>query len=92
MNNVVQLQTPKIGDHTFMVCGCQPKDPQPFVPIILLQQNPVVVGLMCPLCQQHLMVVDGVIKQPIAERDPSLAELTARAERELGEADLDHGC
>lgn len=64
-DNVVQLHAPKIGDHTFMVCGCNPKAPHAFVPIVLLQQNPVVTGLMCPECGKHLTVVNGVIQEPV---------------------------
>lgn len=63
--NVVQLQTPKVGDQSFMVCGCNPKDPSPFVPIVLVQQSPVVVGLMCPACEAHLTVINGVIQEPV---------------------------
>lgn len=65
MSNVIQLHTPKIGDRTFMVCGCNPKEPHPFMPIVILQQNPVVVGLMCPECETHLDVIGGVIQQPV---------------------------
>jgi hypothetical protein len=63
MNNVVQLRAPKPGEPTFMLCGCNPKEPEAFMPIVLVQQNPVVVGLMCPRCETHLTVVNGVIQE-----------------------------
>jgi len=69
MSNVAPIQTPKVGDHIFMMCGCNPQEPQPFVPIILLQQNPIIVGLQCLACKQHLTAVNGVIQEPVPAND-----------------------
>jgi hypothetical protein len=65
MSNVRQLHAPKIGDRTFMLCGCNPNDPQPFVPLVILQQHPVIVGLQCGACDTHLTVSGGVIQEPM---------------------------
>jgi hypothetical protein len=63
-DNVVQFPSAKAGDLTFMLCGCNPKEPQPFIPIVVIQRNPIIAGLQCPSCEQHLTVVNGIVQEP----------------------------
>lgn len=61
--NVVQLHpAPKEGDLTFFVCGCDPKDPSAFIPIVEVSASPVVRGFQCPACEQYLEVVGGIVQ------------------------------
>jgi hypothetical protein len=63
MSNVTYIHAqPKQGDQTFFVCGCNPEDPQAFLPIVLIQHPPLIVGLMCPECEQRLDVVNGFVQ------------------------------
>lgn len=60
-NNVVQLHKPKAGDTYFMLCACNPADPAPYIVQVIIGEPPVVSGLLCPLCETFLPVVNGCI-------------------------------
>lgn len=92
-------RAPKEGDRTFFLCGaCRPISPMPFIPIVIIEKDPRVIGMHCPNCGVTYDVVDGRVQLPDGGmrapelREPTRQEFIARAERELGEADLDDGC
>lgn len=60
MGEVIQLDAPKIGDTTFMQCNCKPEGVD-FLVVVIAQHPPLICGLICPECEQHLSVVNGFV-------------------------------
>lgn len=66
MSNVFQFPQPKNGDQSFMMCSCNPQEPEPYMVVVIVGKDaPLICGLLCPLCETQLEVVNGFVRQPI---------------------------
>lgn len=68
MTNVIQFNAPKKGDLVFILCPCDLKDPVPYLAQVVVQEEPIICGLVCPKCETYLPVLNGYI-QKAEEKD-----------------------
>lgn len=65
MSNVIQFDAPKKGDTSFMMCGCKPENPEPYIVVAITDNDrPIIAGLLCPQCETQLDVVNGIVQTP----------------------------
>lgn len=61
-SNVLPFYKPVTGEPAFMVCPCQP-DGVPYTIVVMAHEtHPIITGILCPECEAHFSVVNGVVQ------------------------------
>ena len=66
MGEIVDINTQKEGDLSFVLCDCNPEEPEaPLVQCLMTSKKVMVTGLVCPGCERFTPVLDGELRQDL---------------------------
>jgi len=60
MATVTELHKPRPGDQMFMLCPCTDEG-EAFLVVAAMQDEPFIMALVCPNCEQEIPVVNGYV-------------------------------